>query len=128
MIRYLLLILLFASPLLGDTVGQESPGASLISGSYITSLSPYEAGRQQAAINLSEIMDIGAGLNDVTDHDIFYSDEFKYGGRWDNVVYYWNVPTIDKRSDIIPEPSVLLFMSMGVLFLRHSKHPHRSHC
>jgi hypothetical protein len=107
-------------------------GAYLISKSYISSLEEYEAGRQGALMSMHKVFDVHY-YDDfyANSEDIFYSDEFKYGGRYDLITYYWNPPveylhpfdtfTLERHihpvRPVVPEPLIITILLCGIPIL-----------
>ena len=120
----LILILLLSSTCFANeitSVRQVSDyNGYLLSKSYIPSLKNYEAGYQGAANSMHNIFnaDYYTKYYNGTE-DIFYADEFKYGGRYDLITYYWNPPATES----IPEPCSILILGCGgcVMFTRRTR-------
>lgn len=122
--KYLLiiLILLLSSTCFANeiTTVRQVPEFSgyLLSKSYIPSLSNYEAGRQGAANSMQKIFD----AHYYDDYyfgtaNIFYADEFRYGGRYDLITYYWNPPVVEP----IPEPLTIIILGCGICVMCTSR-------
>ena len=122
---FLILVLLLSSACFAGevkTVRQLSDNTGyLLSESHIPSLETYEAGRQGGLNSMHQVFDVHYYDEYYSGTvDIFYSDESRYGGRYDQITYYWNPPVEQKIYEEIPEPSsaLLLLCGMSVLIRR----------
>jgi hypothetical protein len=124
-ILFLLFVLLLCQFAYADmiTVQQGVGEAELLSDIFIRSLYYFEAGKQQAAEEKTQVACTYVAhfqtefWNFKNNNNIFYSNEFKYGGRLDLTTWYWNPPI--ERTDFyqIPETKSLYLMIAITLIL-----------